>query len=323
MPLFSVIIPTFNRAAFIGDAVESVLRQTCRDFELIVVDDGSSDHTRDALAPYGSRLRYLHQDNQGVSAARNAGIHAATGQWIAFLDSDDRWADGYLATQAASIAALPRGVAHVANAVTVNEDGTRSEHFAEIDLLDAFEGRPRLVSERPYGVILRHSHFFVQSMVIRRDVLIAAGLFKPHLTIAEDRDVIARVALLGPFSFCRDVLVEILRRRESIDHLGAQRLTRGLYATRAFGEVYAGLLRLPDLTLRERVMTASSLSQMWRAMGNLLIMNGDKSQARTYFLKAFFLRPSPVSAIKYGATLLPQRYTRLCVRRGKHVVPSW
>jgi hypothetical protein len=131
------------------------------------------------------------------------------------------------------------------------------------------------------------------------------------------------VALCGPFSFCRDVWVEIVRRRESIDHLGAQRLTRGLYTARAFAEVYAGLLKLPGLTVRERLMTASSLSQMWRAMGNLLIMNGDKSQARKYFLKAFRLHPSAVSALKYGATLLPQRYSKVCVRRGKDVAPSW
>jgi enterobacterial common antigen flippase len=323
MPLFSVIIPTFNRAAFIGEAVESVLRQTYRDFELIVVDDGSTDHTREALAPYASRLRYLHQENQGVSSARNSGIHAATGRWIAFLDSDDRWAEGYLEAQARSITALPRAVAHVTNAVTLNEEGTRSNHFGETQLLDAFGARSHLVFDRPYGVILGHSHFFVQSMVIRRDVLLAAGLFKAHLTIAEDRDVIARVALCGPFSFCRDVWVEIVRRRESIDHLGAQRLTRGLYTARAFAEVYAGLLKLPGLTVRERLMTASSLSQMWRAMGNLLIMNGDKSQARKYFLKAFRLHPSAVSALKYGATLLPQRYSKVCVRRGKDVAPSW
>jgi len=323
MPLFSVIIPTFNRAAFVGEAVDSVLRQTCRDFELIVVDDGSTDHTRDALTPYASRLRYLRQENQGVSSARNSGIHAATGQWIAFLDSDDRWAEGYLAAQAGGIAALPRAVAHVANAVTVNADGTRSDHFGEIDLLDAFEDRARLVVDRPYGFILEHSHFFVQSMVIRRDVLMAAGLFKPHLTIAEDRDVIARVALRGAFSFCREVLVEIVRRHESIDHLGAQRVSRGLYTARAFGEVYAALLTVPGLSPRERMMTASSLSQIWRAMGNLLVMNGDKSQARTYFRKAFLLRPSAVSAMKYGATLLPQRYSKLCVRGGKDVIASW
>src|SRR5207247_1195435 len=150
-------------------------------------------------------------------------------------------------------------------------------------------------------------HFLVQAMVIRRDVLMVAGLFKPHLTIAEDRDVIARVALRGPFCFQRDVLVELVRRRESIEHLGSQRVTRGLYTARAFGEVYAGLLKLPGLTLRERLLTASSLSQTWRAMGNLLIMRGEKSQARIYFVKAFLLRPSAVSAIKYGATLLPQR----------------
>ena len=321
MPLFSVIIPTFERAAFVVEAVESVLRQRCRDFELIVVNDGSTDATGEVLAPYSGRLRYLHQDNQGVSQARNAGIRAATGEWIAFLDSDDRWTDDYLATQAESIGELPTAVAHVTNAVTINEDGTRSDHFGEIGLLEALHA-PRVVFDRPYGVIVGRSYFFLQPIVMRRDVLMEAGLFKAHLSMAEDRDVIARVAARGPFSFCRRILVEIVRRKESIEHLTAQQVNRGLSTARAFEEVYADLLRIPGLSNRERKITAAALSAVWRGMGNLLIMNGERSWARTYFWKAFVLHPTLASAIKYGATLLPQRYSELCVRTRRHIVPQ-
>lgn len=88
-PFFTVIIPAFNRERFIGKAIRSVLRQTCDDFEIIVVDDGSTDRTKKAVKAFGDRVKYIYQKNQGPSAARNTGILHAKGEYIAFLDSDD------------------------------------------------------------------------------------------------------------------------------------------------------------------------------------------------------------------------------------------
>jgi glycosyltransferase involved in cell wall biosynthesis len=104
----SVIIPTYNRAALVKEAVASVLAQTWREFELIVVDDGSTDDTSEALAPYASRLRLWRRESRGgVSAARNTGIAAARGDWLAFLDSDDLWLPEKLARQMTYLAAHP------------------------------------------------------------------------------------------------------------------------------------------------------------------------------------------------------------------------
>lgn len=90
-PKISVVIPTYNRARFLKEALESVFSQTVADREIIVVDDGSSDETRAVLEPFRDRIRYLYQENAGGAAARNRGIAAARGEWVAFLDSDDRW----------------------------------------------------------------------------------------------------------------------------------------------------------------------------------------------------------------------------------------
>ena len=98
--LVSVVIPTYNYAHFVTGAVESALAQTYPDREVIVVDDGSTDDTRDRLAPFEGRIRYIHQENQGLSAARNTGIRAARGALVAFLDSDDLWHPEKLAVQA-------------------------------------------------------------------------------------------------------------------------------------------------------------------------------------------------------------------------------
>src|SRR5438874_2268449 len=91
MPLFSVIIPAYNRATLIGQTLDSVFAQNRNDMEVIVVDDGSTDGTLDIVARYGDRVRILQQSNKGPGAARNAGLRAATGDYVAFLDSDDVW----------------------------------------------------------------------------------------------------------------------------------------------------------------------------------------------------------------------------------------
>ncbi|MBW2252437.1 MAG: glycosyltransferase family 2 protein, partial [Deltaproteobacteria bacterium] len=98
-PLVTVIIPTYNRGWILKEAIDSVLSQDFEDFELIVVDDGSTDNTCDILDGYARDIIVLRQDNRGVSAARNAGIAFASGHFIAFLDSDDLWLPGKLSMQ--------------------------------------------------------------------------------------------------------------------------------------------------------------------------------------------------------------------------------
>ena len=85
-PLVSIVIPTYNRSACVVKAVDSVLNQTFTDYELIVVDDGSTDDTKRNLDRYGDKIIYIYQNNSGVSAARNAGVTFSRGQWLAFLD---------------------------------------------------------------------------------------------------------------------------------------------------------------------------------------------------------------------------------------------
>ena len=98
-PLVSVIIPTYNRGWILKEAVDSVLAQDFKDYELIVVDDGSTDNTREIIDRYGRDLRVLEQSNQGVSAARNRGVAASAGKFVAFLDSDDLWLPQKLSRQ--------------------------------------------------------------------------------------------------------------------------------------------------------------------------------------------------------------------------------
>jgi glycosyltransferase involved in cell wall biosynthesis len=97
-PAISVVIATYNRANYLPATIDSVLHQSFKDFELIVVDDGSNDNTREVLEPYGSRVKYFYQPNSGASAARNLGVRHARGAWIAFQDSDDLSLPNHLAS---------------------------------------------------------------------------------------------------------------------------------------------------------------------------------------------------------------------------------
>ena len=99
----AAIIPTYNYAHGINQAIASALNQTLPPVEIIVVDDGSTDGTRNILDAYGSRIKYLYQQNRRASAARNAGVLAANCEWVAFLDHDDEWYPTKLACQAASV----------------------------------------------------------------------------------------------------------------------------------------------------------------------------------------------------------------------------
>ena len=195
MPRVSVIIPAHNAERDIADAVRSVLDQTCPDFEIIVVDDGSSDGTLAALQPFGSRVRAHSQQNAGVSAARNAGALLATGEWLAFLDADDLW--------------MPAKLQHQLALATPMSFTDRLNIGARGDL-------PVLQSESTpmrggdiFVALMRESNFITTSSVmIRKDVFDALGGFSPELRTAEDWDLWLRVAARHEIGFVPEPLVQ-------------------------------------------------------------------------------------------------------------------
>lgn len=205
----SIIIPTYNRADYIGKAIESILAQTYKDYEIIVVDDGSTDNTREVLQPYISNIRYIYQDNAGVSAARNTAIHAASGSWIAFLDSDDLWLPNKLSCQMEYINRSGAKVCFT-NVTYVHEPkplslGNYNKHHAT---------RGELFTE-PFDIILDKScRLYVQTMVIERNLLEQVGRFDENLTVAEDTRLIFRLAFKPPFAYISEPHVIINRSNE-------------------------------------------------------------------------------------------------------------
>lgn len=195
-PKISVIIPTYNRAHCINDAVESVLSQSFQDFEVIVVDDGSTDGTAEVLRTYGDRLKVIRQSNGGVSTARNTGIRAARAEWIAFLDSDDTWEKDKLKIQVEDLEENPGAVTYIVDAFISDATNPLPSMFQLWGLRSEFT-RVKF-RERPLPDVLR-AWFMVSCCVIRREAIEAAGYFNTSLRIFEDFDLLTRVALEGPF----------------------------------------------------------------------------------------------------------------------------
>ena len=189
---FSVVIPLYNKANYIENTIRSVLDQTCDDYELIVVDDGSSDNSLELARKYESdRVRVIAQANQGVSVARNTGIENARGSFIAFLDADDQWEPQYLQNIHALTEQYPESAIFV-TAYAVDMGNGKIHYSTRLE--------PETGCLPSYWLTLAKGYDFVwtSATVIRRDVLIEAGLFKPGEKIGQDLDMWARVARINP-----------------------------------------------------------------------------------------------------------------------------
>lgn len=201
-PAVSVIIPTYNRAALVGRAIGSVLAQSAGDLELIVVDDGSGDDTAAVVrAIRDPRLVYLPQPrNRGVSAARNIGIRAARGAWVAFLDSDDCWLPQKLQRQLDDL--QRSGFAGVAAYCRMR----RSDGRHVIEVPDGRGGR--YDGATPWPSLLTDGLWFCQTWLVRREALLACDGFDERMRIWEDWDLLLRLSQRGAIRYLPEVLVE-------------------------------------------------------------------------------------------------------------------
>ena len=188
LPLFSVIIPVYNREDFIARAIESVLAQSCKDFELIVVDDGSTDNTPKIIQQYP--LHYIRQPNRGVSAARNRGIKAAQGKIIALLDSDDEWREDHLSTHKEFFTKYPEYMIHQTDEIWI-----RNGKFLN----------KKKIHQKKEGYIFYDSlHLCLISpsaVAIKRELFSEVGLFREDFVVCEDYELWLRITRKYPVGF--------------------------------------------------------------------------------------------------------------------------
>jgi glycosyltransferase involved in cell wall biosynthesis len=189
MPEVSVVIPAYNAERFIAETLRSVQAQTFRDFEVLVVDDGSTDRTASIVDAFGPPIRRLQQKNGGVSRARNAGSAAATGRFVAFLDADDLWDPPKLERQVELLRSRPDVGFCYPGVRRIGADG-------QVRQVESAREYTDLCRE-----LLLHSSVVTSacsSMMVRRDVLERAGGFDPAFSQCADWDFLIRLSLVTP-----------------------------------------------------------------------------------------------------------------------------
>jgi glycosyltransferase involved in cell wall biosynthesis len=328
MPVVSVIVPAYNSAAFIGEAIDSLLRQTLHDIEIIVIDDGSDDATHSIAASRAqtdTRVKVIRreQGGGGPARARNAGLVVARGEYVALLDADDVALPNRLASM---VAAMRTAHAEIGFADMVRLDmRTGAQESTGILAQREFlqDARSYLASSESgtfschpefLGFMLAH-HWVVSvpTIVWSRALLEQeSAWFDEALICAEDIDLFMRLAARGKMVFINEVVAVVRKHPQSLTSTapvttivdGAKVRERHLSALR-------DRLRPSDVAA-----TRKFIAHAWWEVGYALWLAGETSAARSQFLHSFRLRRSRAAAIGYLKALFPRRVLTALLRRG-------
>lgn len=186
VPMISVVMPAYNASRYVGQAIESVLKQTFTDFELLIIDDGSTDSTLEIANHYAMRdrrIKVLAQANQGVSATRNRGVRVAKGQFIAFLDADDLWLPDKLAAHIEHFHANPNLAVSFSRVEFVSPDGEPTGQIST----------SRLVNLKPEDFLYENPTTTMSNPVSRAEVFAQVGGFAEDMSYSEDLEWLFRV----------------------------------------------------------------------------------------------------------------------------------
>ena len=291
-PKISVIIPTHNRAHLIGRSIQSVFNQTYQDFEIIVVDDGSTDNTSEVIKKYqkkDNRIKYIrHEKNKGGSAARNTGIKAARAEYIAFQDSDDEWLPKKLKNQMEVFKDAPSRVGIVYSDMW-RITGNKKRYFYSPKIMP----KHKIIYEQAldYGV----SDIGIQTSLIKKEVFAKAGMFDEKFPRFIDLEFFIRLSKYYYFFHIEEPLVNYFDADEGISSnakalIAAQKLILKKY--------------FKDIKKNKKV-----LAKHYLGIGTSLCINGEIKEGEIYFAKAFKIYPD----IKKDKSLLSRYYFNIGV----------
>lgn len=292
LPLVSVVIPVYNGARFLSQAIDSVLAQTYPAVEVVVVDDGSTDDSRALIAGYGDRIVAVHQNNGGVARARNAGIRAGRGELVAFLDQDDWWRPEKIAAQVRVFQSDP-GIGLVHTGVAHYDQ--RAQAF--VGRLNPHDAPHQLVG-RCYERLLLGNGIYNATVMVRRTALDAVGHFDASIagnTVA-DYELWLRLARRFTLAYVPDEL--------AVFRLHAD---QGTWKRR---DMLAAELRVLEQALADPAPAhpaamAGRLAQLLEELGVAHLDAGDSRAARPCFARALGAAPSLRRAGLWAASLLP------------------
>ena len=310
-PTISVIIPVYNTAAFIGEALDSVFAQTYKDFEVIVINDGSpdSDELEQVIAPYRERIVYFKQHNRGLAGARNTGIRHARGEFLAFLDSDDCWLSDYLASQMKLFEETPSlGMVYC-----------DAEYFGDL----ALAGKTYMQRCPSNGLVtleslIREDCQIYGSCLARRRVVVEAQLFDESLRCCEDYDLWLRVLYHGGrIAYQKKVLARYRSRPGSLSR-DSMKMLETLVAVY---EKAARTMLLPEQTraiLQKQIAQAQAHFDLEAARNFLAARDFDRAKDSLTKANNFFRRAKLKLAI-LGLRFMPH-WTRIAMLTWQKVI---
>jgi glycosyltransferase involved in cell wall biosynthesis len=291
-PLFSVIMPNYNGGSLIGEALESIRRQTCQDYEVIVVDDGSTDNSRDvieAMKPlFDGKLRYVYQPNQGCAAARNTGLRLARGEYIAFLDTDDLWKDERLQRHAEIFRRHPDVGFCCSNFLFLFEDQTTEDHFTKWVKIDQFPYGLPIAAAEAFRLLLRVNFVGVGAATVRRSCVQAVGEFDQRYRQAEDYDFWLRCAMVTNFYVLRETLHFYRVRRGSLSSNWLENMEYNKQVIQNISVEHDHFVTQNKL----HGLVRGCVATRWYDIGNLRFERGQIGKAFASYLHGLFSDPA-------------------------------
>lgn len=277
MPKVSVIIPAYNCERFIGAAIESVLQQTFRDYEIIVVDDGSTDKTNEVVQRYRGRLQYLKQSNNGQAMARNLGFRHSSGEYLAFLDADDIWYPNMLETEVAALAADPKFGLVYSDLDIIDENGR---------IIEKSYLSKRAKRKKPIKTFLDyHSTPFPSASLKRRSIFEKAGAFDTSFYQGgEDALLWAKMYRLADFGWIPEALAQRRIHRQQVSHARQRRFEADSMLYNKLWELFSDD---PD----EQARLLTSYARIWSREGQRLVKEGQHDEGRRCLFRSFRFYP--------------------------------
>ena len=320
VPSISVVIPTYNNAPYLGAALDSVLSQSFRDCEIVVVDDGSTDETAQVLARYGDRVRCHSQVNQGLAVARNSGLDVASGEFVTYLDGDDMMCRENLARKHAMLGRHPElgGVFSdfevFGDQGTIHETGIRStfgffrrtgKRFDDIfSSVETAHGEGGQVERFYHGNIFEHlflgNFILPSSMVFRKAFADEVGRFVPALRTQQDYEYWLRFSKARPFGYLDQVLVRYRRHaRQLTDRSNIVRvLETALGIVAGYEQEFVDWGRTKAFNRRK--------AEMLQSLAKAYVARGRNREARQALAEALRRDPKRLSsAAHYLVAMIP------------------
>ena len=276
-PKVTVVIPTYNRAHLIKDAVESVLNQTYQDFELIVIDDGSTDNTKEVLALYKDKLTYIYQENQGRSAARNHGIKLAQGEYIAFLDSDDVWFPDKLERQVPVLESASSNVVLVHGYKCIVDKNLQPVPGWEFKLRKLYQILEK--REETYENFLYFNCLFTSTVLVRKASLLEINGYDVSIEGREDVDLYLRLLL-------KDYCFAFISEPALMKYRWHKSNTDDCSSNYSYLQVYEKHLH-ECLKLGNSMRIAKAKKLLYQGLAKAHYRLGNYDKSRNYWQKAF------------------------------------